>query len=127
MNVHKLFAVLVCFLSLVACGKRQAPSQRDESDAKLSLVKMSYAEFAESKYGGLTADAIEHILGKPSMIKQTAHGEVWHYGPDVDALLMGEPKAIIGVTIDFDDKGVVLKVSPTRKTTSVMPSNLEDR
>lgn len=123
MNIHNSFASLICFLSLVACGKKQASNQCYESDAKLSLVKMSYAEFAESEYTGLTTDAIKHILGNPSMIKQTARGEVWHYGPDVDALLMGESKAIIGVTINFDAKGVVLKVSPTIKTTSVIPSH----
>jgi hypothetical protein len=61
------------------------------------------------------------MLGVPGMIKKTDVAALWVYGPDIDAMLQGDPGCIVGVTITFRD-GVVADVTQSRKTTHIQKS-----
>jgi hypothetical protein len=106
----KALLFIILSLSLACCGGKIT---RKEAEGK-----MSYADFVDGDFRGVTAKKIEAMLGAPDIVNQAKGCEVWHYGPNPEQLIKGEAGAIIGVSVFFDEQGKVREITAGRKTTS---------
>lgn len=102
------YLLLILTLLLVCCGKTNDPKKEEG--------RISYADIIDVKYRGVTAEKIKSMLGEPDIVNQAKGSEVWHYGPNLDAMFEGGDGAIVGVTVSFDEQGKVRAIIPTRKS-----------
>lgn len=116
MNTAIILITIGCSLLLISCRKEAPESSSESLHQETDVGRVSYDEFVNGKQIELTDTEVLKMLGKPSMVNKTVHGEVWHYAPELGDLLQAKAKEIVGVTVDFNTLGEVIKISPIRKT-----------
>lgn len=118
MKVKESFMIALLCILASNCGSRdeEHSEKGSENQSVNSTMEMSYSEFVNADMARENSQKIKSILGEPDIIRKSGNVESWHYGPDIDATINGDPGAIIGLTISFDSEDRVINVSPSRKS-----------